>query len=554
MKYTVLNDEPTLPLLERLLKIRNIDCAINDFFDPKISHYWVDPFLLSDIKKAIQRIEQAIEKKERIMIFWDYDVDGVTSSYMLYHFFQHFLEYKNISIMYPHRRHDGYGIKNKHIDEMKQKEISLIITVDNGITSTKEALYASDLWIDMIITDHHEKINDIPVAVAVVNPHVSDDYNFNGLCGASVVFKLINAISTHLQWDKQKKSLVFQYYLPLVAFATVADCVPLTHENRAMVKRWLELINKGEMPSSFASFIKYLKIKWPLKAYHFWFLLWPRINAAWRIATSYDSLNVFMTSWSKQIEHLEKIEWINTERKKLQDAAIKKAKDEVNDEEKIILSTSTDYHAGIVWIVAWRLSEQHYKPAVVLAIDEEKKEATGSLRAPAYFSIIDMLQDDTICGLLERFGGHQQAWGLTVKLKNLKKLQDAFYAYCQKKISDDDLIRNIIVDTKLSEQDITNNHLREIEKLAPFGIGNKEPLFVLEDVTITKVSKVWRNGNGHVKLHVEHGKHKLQAMFWRKGGDIDSFSEGKAHLIGNIQADDFNGGWQLIGQYCIQND
>ena len=202
MKYQILNQDNNLPLIQRLLWVRNISEKPDFFLDPRIAHYWKDPFLLNDMEKWVERIIQALKNKEKIMIFWDYDVDGITSSFCVYKFITEFLGYKNISIMYPDRLKDGYGLKNKHLDEIKAKGVSLIITVDNGITSVQEAEYAKELGIDLIITDHHHKLDQVPDSYALINPQVSPNYTFKGLAGVWVAFKLINALLTKTNFDK----------------------------------------------------------------------------------------------------------------------------------------------------------------------------------------------------------------------------------------------------------------------------------------------------------------------------------------------------------------
>jgi single-stranded-DNA-specific exonuclease len=237
MKYRVLLDDPSIPLLERLLIVRQITCDVEDFFDPTFAHYRKDPLLLSDMDIAIDRIITAMKNDEKIMIFGDYDVDGITSSWALYTFISQDIGYKNISIMFPHRRHDGYGLKTKHIDTMKEKDIDLIITVDNGITSIAEAAYAREVGIDLIVTDHHHAGEIIPDCVAVINPQTSPHYSFKGLCGAGVAFKLINALMTKTTRSDEKRRQLFGFYLPIIAIATVADVVPLQDENRMIVKK-----------------------------------------------------------------------------------------------------------------------------------------------------------------------------------------------------------------------------------------------------------------------------------------------------------------------------
>ena len=196
MNYELLYENTAEDLIRRILTVRKIDDDIEHFLDPRIADYRLDPFLLHDMEKAVERILLAIKNNEKIMIFGDYDVDGITSSYLLYAFFTEFLNYKNISIQYPNRMTDGYGMKVKHVDEIKAKDVKVIITVDNGITSINEALHAKEHGIDLIITDHHHVLASVPEGFAVVNPQISPNYPFKGLAGVGVAFKLTCAILT----------------------------------------------------------------------------------------------------------------------------------------------------------------------------------------------------------------------------------------------------------------------------------------------------------------------------------------------------------------------
>ena len=227
MKYEILNQDNNLSLLERLLAVRQVSDDPALFLNPRFSDYRKDPFLLNDMDKGVARIIDALKRQEKIMIFGDYDVDGVTSSYCVYRFITRFLGYSNISVMYPDRLQDGYGLKNKHLDEMKKKGVQLVITVDNGITSVNEAQYAKQIGIDLVITDHHHALDRVPEAVAVINPQVSPKYDFKGLAGVGVAFKLINALLAKSTFTNEKKNQIFNYFLPIVAIGTVADIVPL---------------------------------------------------------------------------------------------------------------------------------------------------------------------------------------------------------------------------------------------------------------------------------------------------------------------------------------
>ena len=548
MNYHVVHDNPDEDLLTRLFKVRWIDDDIDSFLDPKLNNYRLDPFLLNDMDKAVERIISAIKNKEKIMIFWDYDVDGVTSSYIMYEFITKFLKYKNISIQYPNRIKEWYGLKKLHIDDMRKKWVQLIITVDNGIASLQEAIYAKEQWIDLIITDHHQDLESIPEAIAVVNPVISEKYPFKWLAWVGVTFKVICALLAKSNFDAKRSNHIFDYFLPIVAIWTVADIVPLVDENRIIVKKWLKLLNsRKNLPASLKWFLEYLNIKWTIDTYHIGFIIWPRINAGWRIKSPYDSLHTLLYSWDKQIEYLDNLEAINTERRQIQEKMFKESETMIDSDKKILIAYHEDFHEWIVGIVSWRLTEKYYKPSMVMKIDQENKVAVASLRGPDYFSVIDMLKSSS--DLLERFGGHRWAGGLTVKLENLDKLIQEFNIYCEKTIHDENLIKTVKVDTKIYEYERENDILENIDKLAPFGEGNKEPIFLLENIKIKKIEKVGTKWKCHLKIHGSFGEKKIVSMFRWKWDEVEELIErhGKipVSLVGKIRKDTFNGWFYL---------
>lgn len=548
MKYKINYTNPDENLITRLLKQRKIDDNPDLFLDPKLADYWLDPFLLNDMWKAVDRIMLAIEKKEKIMIFGDYDVDGITSSYLLYHFFKDMLGHQFVDIQFPDRKKDGYGLKSYHVDGMKEKWIDLIITVDNGITSIEEAKHAKKIGIDLIITDHHHALGEIPDALAVVNPQVSEKYEFKGLAWVGVAFKVVNAMLSKLDYEKSKKNNIFQYFLPLVAIWTVADVVPLVHENRVIVKKGLDIMNNRPdlMPKSLQWFLNFLKIKGRVESYHIGFVIGPRINAAGRIKSPYDSLDTLLYSGEKQLEYLRNIEELNTERRKLQEEAINDAKKSVDPEQNIVIAHSEDYHAGIIWIVAWRLTEQNHKPSMVMSINKDDGVAVASLRGPDYFDVIEMLKSADV--LLERFGWHKNAWWLTVKLDKLDALIQHFQDYCKGNISDENLIKIIWADTQLYENEWNFDILEQIDCLAPFGQANPEPVFLFKNFEVKSATKIGKSGDGHIKLQGIFAGNRISVLFWGKWAELEEYkSLWNIELIGKVKRDTFNGGFLVDG-------
>lgn len=551
MNYNVLYDNADESVIERLMKIRKIEDDLEDFMNPTFARYRGDQEKLHDFEKGMTRILSAIENNEKIMVFGDYDVDGISASYVVYVFFQKFLCYKNISIQLPSRLEDGYGMKIYHLDQMKEKGVDLIITVDNGITAIAEAAYAKEIGIDMVITDHHQPLDTIPDAVAVINPQISPDYAFKEICGATVAFKLIAGLTTRLIKDPKKKQEIFNFFMPIVGIATVADCMPLVNENRLLVKTALDLMNRRKgIPESISNFLDYLNIKWPIDTFHIGFQIAPRLNAGWRMMTPYDSLYVLLHTGDKQLRFLENLDNLNTERRKIQENAYKYAVANMDNEQMIIFTASDEFHEGVIGIVAGKLTEKFRKPSIVLSIDKTKWHAVASLRGPEYFSVIDMLYD--AAPLLERYGGHKQAWWLTVKIENLEELQKRLYAYTARVIEEHMLQKTISIDTELYHHELTRETVESISCLAPFGQWNEEPIFLINQMTITHVEKVGKTGAGHLKLHVKNEENLgFHALFWGEWGKIDEIEKGKqTKLIGTLKKDDFNGGvfidWKLL--------
>ena len=546
MKYEILCEDSTLGLIDRLLKVRGITDDVDLFLNPKCKDHRNDPFKLNDMDKAVERIIQGLKNGDKIMIFWDYDCDWVTSSYILYEFITKYLKYKNVSIMYPDRIDDWYWLKNKHIDAMKEKWVNLIITVDNWIASIDEAEYGKEQWIDIIITDHHKNLETLPDAVAVVNPIVSPEYGCSFLAWVWVAFKLIAALLEKSKYDQDKKNEIFNYFLPIVAIWTVADIVPLVWENRLFVKKWVNLINnhRDKIPKSLQWYLNYLNLK-DVDAFHIGFVIWPRINAWWRIDSPYTSLKTLMYCGEKQKECLEKLDAVNAERKKMQEDAFKIAEKNLDLDAKMLIAEHEDFHEWIVWIVSGKITEKYNKPSVVFKIDNEKWLAVWSLRWPEYFNVIEMLQENA--DILERFGWHKWAGWLSVKLENLPELKERIKQYCAEKISDEDLEKITYIDTKFYENERDTELIKKIANLWPFGEWNPEPQFLFENVQIENIQKVWKNGNGHMKISWLLWSKKIDFLFWGKWDMVEDIENKKEiSIVWKIKKDDFNGWYSVV--------
>ncbi len=539
--YRLLYENPDEDFFTRLLKIRNINDDILDFLNPSLAKYRIDPFFLDDMEKSITRVMKAIKDQEKIMIFWDYDVDGITSSFVLFSFFNKFLKYKNISIRLPSRFEEWYGIRTSHIDEIKWLWVNLIITVDNWITAVNEVNHANNLGLDMIITDHHKALDQIPQAHSIINPHVSSRYWFKWLAGVGVVFKFITAIANRFGFDDKIKQNIINFYLPVVAIGTVADCVPLINENRAFVKKWLDLLNtKKWLPKSIENLINYVNIKNKIDTFHIGFMIAPRLNASWRLISPYKSLNCLLSDDpDKQKNIFEEIEQLNTERRRLQEEAFKEAEKNLDQEKNIIIVVSEDLWEGIIWLVAGKLTEKYNKPSVVISINNEKWTATASLRWPDYFDVVDLLNQ--AWEYMLNYGWHKQAGWMTVKIDDLNKVIKIFEDYAQSVIVKEKTKKILYVDTKIYDWELNDSQLNNIQKLAPFGEGNQEPIFLIEQIEVNGVEKVGKNWNWHLKIHAQKNNNKFPILFWSKWNEVEWFEKNsRKDIIWKIKKDDYN--------------
>ena len=517
--FQVLNESYEEDIVSRILKVRNITDEVSDFLNPTYWKYWQDSFQMWEVQKWIDRILQAIKNNEKIMIFWDYDVDWVCSTYIIYSFFRKFLKYDNISVRLPSRLHDWYWIKNYHFDEIKSKWASLVITVDNWITAVWEAIYAKSLGIDLIITDHHQPLDSLPDAFALINPQTTD-MRFKSLCWAWVAFKFIFEIWKILLPKASLKTL-HDFMLPIVSIASVADCMPLIDENRLLVKKWIEIMNSWRgMPISLKNFIEYIWVK-KINSTSIAFQIAPRLNAGWRMQTPFDSFNCLLVEdKTLQLAHLDKLENHNTQRRGLQDWIFKAIEENISQDDKIIVSY-WEYHEWIIWIIAWKLTEKYQKPSCVIWVDEKKWIAVASLRAWEWFSIVDMLQDSA--SLLDRFGGHKRAWGFTVKLENLEALVERLKNYANN-FEFDTNEKKLLVDTYLLEKDLQSQNLKLIESLEPFGEWNPAPLVAVQNFEIKNIGFVWKDGQ-HLKISGMIWEKPLNALWWSKASEKENLKD-----------------------------
>ena len=458
-------------LLQR--KIETYEQAKN-FFNPSLKDLH-NPFEMKDMDKAVQRILQAIENQENILIYGDYDVDGTTAVSLFYLFLSEL--YNNVTCYVPDRYKEGYGVSFQGINYASDNNISLIITLDCGIKAIDKVDYAKEKGIDIIVCDHHTPSSELPKAVAILNPKQKDcSYPYDELCGCGIAFKLAQAINIVLE---RPESFVFKY-LDLVAIAIAADIVPVTGENRILLAQGLSLIN--EKPS--IPVRKLLQTaKQPYTTTDLVFVVAPRINAAGRIAHANLVIELLTQKQEKEIiSKAYEIEYLNDKRKRLDEEITQEALVQIieNQEEnkKTTVVFQPFWHKGVIGIVASRLIENYYRPTLVFTKNEDKLVA--SARSVSGFNIYNALE--ACQEYLEQFGGHKYAAGLTIKEENYNKFKEAFERIVSQTIDKELLEQRINIDLEIKLEDVSSIFFETLKRFAPFGPENMTPVFLSKGV------------------------------------------------------------------------
>lgn len=505
------------------------------FFRPSLDDLH-DPFLMKDMDKAVTRIQTAIEKNEQILIYGDYDVDGTTSVSLLYNYLiEH---HNNIATYIPDRYKEGYGISYQGIDFASDNDFSLIIALDCGIKAIEKVAYASDKGIDFIICDHHKPGDEIPKALAVLNPkRVDCEYPYKELCGCGVGFKLIQAHAL----TNGVETLELLPFLDLVATAIAADIVPMTGENRILAYFGLKVIN-DQPRIGIKALIKSIEKK-ELTISDVVFIIAPRINAAGRIKHANYAVEL-LTSTDIEIatEIASSIEEFNAHRKELDkeiaEAALIQIKENKETEKFTTVVYDENWHKGVIGIVASRLTETYYRPTVVFTKSEGKLAA--SARSVKGFDVYDAL--NACSEFIEQFGGHKYAAGLTIKPENYEKFKAKFEEVVEKTIDKELLTPEIIVDAELEFADISPKFYRIIQQMAPFGPENRKPVFKSSSVRDNGYGKQVGQDKSHLKLTLFQGNPKniLGAIGFSMGDKINSI-ENDFDVLYQIDENTWNG-------------
>jgi single-stranded-DNA-specific exonuclease len=525
-----------------LLLQRGIDTyeEAKTFFRPSFEDLH-NPFLMKDMDKAVDRIENAIANSENILVYGDYDVDGTTSVALLSSYLK--TKTENVATYIPDRYDEGYGISYKGIDFAVDNDFSLIIALDCGIKAIDKVVYAKEKGVDFIICDHHRPGNAIPDAVAVLDPKREDcEYPYKELCGCGVGFKLVQALA--LKDGKTIEDLV--EYLDLVATAIGADIVPITGENRVLAYFGLQVIN--EKPRmGFKTIIQQLK-KDTLTITDVVFIIAPRINAAGRMKHGNHAVTLLTeTDFNLAVEYALEIEQFNTDRreadKKITEEALLQIEKHKEQERFTTVVYHESWHKGVIGIVASRLTETYYRPTLVFTKSGDKLAA--SARSVKGFDVYNALE--ACSEHIEQFGGHKYAAGLTLYEENYEAFKQAFEDEVSKTIDKSLLIPEVKIDAHIDLKDITPKFYRIISQFAPFGPGNMTPIFMTDNLIDTGYGKCVGEDRNHLRITAtQNGRDKLIGIGFGLGDKLDLITNRKPFkAVYSIDENYWNGNTSL---------
>ncbi|OIJ21966.1 single-stranded-DNA-specific exonuclease RecJ [Anaerobacillus alkalidiazotrophicus] len=524
------------PLVANLLinrGITTVEEANNFLYIEKTQFH--DPFLLKGMRQAVERIQTAIHQGEKILIFGDYDADGVSSTAVMIHALKQLGA--NVDFYIPNRFTEGYGPNEPALRKAKEAGFSLVVTVDTGISAVHEASVAKEIGLDFVITDHHEPPPVLPDAYSIVNPKQEDClYPFKGLAGVGVAFKLAQALLDDVP----------EHLLDIAVIGTIADLVPLVDENRLIAKKGIKALEKTKRPG-----LRALKRLTGIEdielcADHVGFGIGPRINAAGRLDSAIPALELLICEEMSDADRLAtEIDELNKERQSIVNEITEEAITIVEnlyasiEDNKVLVVAKEGWNAGVIGIVASRLVERYYRPTIVLSIDKEKGLAKGSARSIEGFDMFKNLSESR--DILPHFGGHPMAAGLTMNLEDLDELRSRLNYQAIEVLTDEDFIPITKVELEVSVNRISLPVIEEMGLLAPFGISNPTPKVLIDNVHLSQMRRIGSEEN-HLKMLLDHDGHTLDCIGFRFGYLHDEISmSSKVSVVGTLQVNEWNG-------------
>ena len=519
-------------IVAKVLVNKNISKEeLNVFINPTRKDFH-NPFLMPDMEIAVNRIIKAITNKEKIMIYGDYDADGITSITVL----KSFLEERGLDVFsyIPNRLDEGYGLNNDAIKKIYEENYKLIITVDCGISGIDEVEYANSLGIEVIITDHHEPADVLPKALAIVDAKRKDSkYPFNQLAGVGVVFKLIQAISIKLNLDEKE----YLKYLDIVCIGTISDIVPLINENRVIAKLGLKLVSQTKN-IGLKSLLNIAGFK-QIDSVAISFGVAPRINACGRMGNEKLALDLFLTKDYELARKLAtKLNEYNIKRQEIEKKIFNEVTQIVENKEKenaCVIIGENGWHHGIIGIVASKVTDMYFKPTILICFDEDIGKGSG--RSIPGFDLHEALMK---CGKnLEKFGGHSMAVGVTIKKEKFEEFKSELEKYASK-CNIGDIVPIINIDSELSLKEINLENVRELKIFEPFGEGNTVPLFLFKNLKINSIRSL--SEGKHLKLTLKEDNFMIDAIGFNIGELAEKYClDDKVDIVGSLDINSFNG-------------
>jgi single-stranded-DNA-specific exonuclease len=526
------------PLLARLLVARGItdNEQVQALLSEDEGHFY-DPFLLDGMKLAVERIRLALTRKEKIRIYGDYDADGVSSTSLMFHLLTQ-LE-AEFDYYIPHRVNEGYGLNNQAIDHAKKHGVSLIITVDTGISAVEEIAYATSLGLEVIVTDHHEPPERLPEALALINPKKPGcAYPFKALAGVGVAFKLAHALLGRLPKELAE----------IAAIGTIADLMPLQDENRRLVRMGLKQMQRTQSPGIRALLSIAGASGKEISSSHIAFGLAPRINASGRLEHAGDAVRLLTTRSEQEAEHLAfELDQLNRERQRIVEEVTRLALEQMEQEglhnRKVLVLYGEDWNVGVVGIVASKLLERYYRPTIILSIDSETGMAKGSARSIAGF---DMYSALTHCAeYLDHYGGHQAAAGMSLSKHSIAAFADRLERLAEEWLTEEHFVPMLEVDLECRISEVSVDAIERLDILAPFGNGNPAPRMILSGMHIQELRTMGREQQ-HLKLTLgeaaSESSDRLEALVFGRGGLNGCISTtAKVDVVGELTVNEWNG-------------
>jgi single-stranded-DNA-specific exonuclease len=523
--------------------------AARRFFAPSLDDLH-DPRLLAGMDTALDRLERALRAGEKILLYGDYDVDGTASIAIVKKAIE--LAGGSASFHVPHRLRDGYGMHTEAIDEAAAAGVTLIVSLDTGIRAAQAVCHARSLGIDVIVTDHHLPEAELPPALAILNPNQPGcPYPEKNLCGAGVAFKLVQALLGGLGWPAEKLRRVTESFLKIVAIATVADVVPLTGENRVIVKHGLDALCSVRNPG-LRALMRLAGIAGGAvpSAGQVAFRIAPRLNAAGRMADANAAVDLLLTADEERARAIaEELHSLNRERQDTEAEIVRLALEECLrtpvDGQAALVFAGRGWHRGVVGIVASRLVERFHRPVFVLGHDEERGIVQGSGRSIPGFHLLEALE--SMPELFLRFGGHRQAAGVALVPENVAAFRERFNAYASARLCPEDFVAELTIDSGIEFGEVDDRSVRDILKLAPFGCGNPAPVFCAEGLEVAAPPVIWKEK--HARFTLRGGNRMLALKAWNFAPRAEQFPKGAlVDAAFCFEQDDYMGqsGWCAV--------